>query len=576
MHQPPHDACRAEGSVSGMRYRVRSATPEAARELGRVCGVGPTLGQVLLHKGFAEAREAQAFLDPRLADLTAPDGMIDRDRAAERLARAVRREERITVFGDYDVDGTTSAAILAGILESLGGRVQVLVADRFQGGYGLSEPALARVLATDPGILVTCDCGSSDHERIEAARRKGVDVIVVDHHLVPDEPLPALAFLNPQRPDCGFPYKGLASAGLALSLGGAVRRVLDVRMDLRDWLDLVALGTIADAAPLDGDNRRLVRAGLARLSAANARPGVAALRETARIRGGSRVGAMDVSFRLAPRLNAAGRLASQDVTLGLLRARTLSEARSFAARIEQLNERRRQIQRHVVEEAAAQVESVYGPQPQTGVVVASEAWHRGVVGIAAAQLAQRFGVPVVVVGVEDGVGHGSVRAPAGVALYDAVADCADVLERFGGHQAAAGLAVRGDNIEGLRCRFADATRSCATGDVSEPPMADVELDGATFSLPTASQLARLEPLGQGNHEPVFAVPDAHVDRAGVVGGAHLKLALRVGEFRVGAFGPNMAEQQLRRGDRIAVLAGLQPDAWNGGEQVEMRLSRIWV
>jgi single-stranded-DNA-specific exonuclease len=212
--------------MGGVPFELSRADPDAARELGRACGVGAATAQVLLNRGFADEGSAREFLTPRLAGLTSPDGMADRQIAADRLASAVRAGERIAIFGDYDVDGTTSAAILADVLEALGGQVSALVASRFDGGYGFGDRALARCLETGAGLIVTCDCGSSDHERIAEARRRGVDVVVVDHHLVPAEPLPALAFLNPHRPDCGFPYKGLASAGLALSVGAAVRAAM--------------------------------------------------------------------------------------------------------------------------------------------------------------------------------------------------------------------------------------------------------------------------------------------------------------------------------------------------------------
>ena len=256
------------------------ADPLRAGELGRAWGVSPVIAQLLLDRGVGGVgqRDAERFLFPKLAHLTVPDAMADRALAAQRIAHAIRRRERIVVFGDYDVDGTTSATILSDIIERLGGDVVALVGNRFSGGYGLSDAALARVLAERPRLLVTCDCGSSDHARVERARGAGVDVIVVDHHLVPAQPLPALAFLNPHRPECAFPYKGLCSAGLALSLGAALRAELKAGLDLRQWLDLVALGTIADVAPLDGDNRALVRAGLATL-AGGPRPGIRALAE---------------------------------------------------------------------------------------------------------------------------------------------------------------------------------------------------------------------------------------------------------------------------------------------------------
>ena len=567
------------GAESAVGYRagfqVKPGDLAAAKELGAACGIGASAAQVLLHRGVADPEAAKDFLEPRLAGLTPPDAMADRGIAAERLARAARARETVAIFGDYDVDGTTSAAILGGILEQLGADVRVLVANRFEGGYGFSHPALERALATGASLIVTTDCGSSDHERIATARKRGVDVIVVDHHLVPDEVLPALAFLNPHRPDCGFPYKGLCSAGLALSVGAAVRAELGSRLDLRTWLDLVALGTIADVAPLDGDNRRLVKAGLLRIASSHTRPGVVALREAARIRLGSPIGGVDVAFRLAPRLNAAGRLGDPAITLKLLRAGSITEARMLAARIEQINQERKALQQRISEEAIAQVLEVYGENVDGGIVVASEGWHRGVVGIVAARLVDRFEAPTVVIGVDDGVGHGSCRTPDGFSIYDAVAACRSMLSKFGGHAAAAGLSLEAGRVEAFRAAFDDTCREmrAALPPLDATPHVDVAI-GDGYDLPTAAELAALEPVGEGNAEPLFSLSDADVESVDVVGQGHLKLALRVGARRLTAFGWEMGDLAGQVGRRVSLFGNLRPDAWRGGDAIELRISGL--
>jgi len=571
------DVDAAHGCFRGSQrpYRVLSCDPLAARELSRTLKLAPALTQVLLHRGYADEPSAREFLMPRLSGLTIPDAMADRSLAADRIARAIRARERIAVFGDYDVDGTTSAAILSGILELLGADVQVRVGNRWTGGYGLSDVALDSVLEGNPSLLITCDCGSSDHERIARAHARGVDVIVVDHHLVPEQPLPALAFLNPHRAECGFSYKGLASAGLVLSLGAAVRAQVGRALDVRSFLDLVALGTIADVAPLDGDNRRLVRAGLSRLAAEDARPGVIALRELARLRRGP-VSAMDVAFRMTPRLNAAGRMADPQLTLALLRARDLTQARQIAARIEQCNDDRKATEKRVTEEAIEQVIALYGEHPQCGVVLASDTFHRGVVGITAARIVDRFGVPALVIAFECDreQGHGSARAPTGYPLYSAIAACQDTLLRFGGHDAAAGLSVSRAQLPELREQFAGVSVQVQFDAGLGERVVDVALDPDHFDVPSAADIQQLEPFGAANAEPVFLVPEAKVTEVAIVQGEHLKLELRLGTRTLRAFGYDMGAIPIDVGAQIRAIGHLRPDTWLGGDRVELRLLEL--
>ncbi len=537
--------------------------------------MGEAAARLLWQRGYRDPEAARAFLDPRLSDLSSPEPMADRAAAAERLARAVRHGERICVFGDYDVDGTTAAAILSDVLTALGGEVKALVANRFEGGYGFSEPALRRCLATDPRVVVTCDVGSSDHERIAAAAAQGIDVIVVDHHLVPAEPLPALAFLNPHRPDCGFDFKGMCSAGLVFSLAAALRRALGAKLDIRAWLDLVALGTVADVAPLNGDNRALVRAGLHLLASPRARPGIQALREVSGIRPGRRLGAMEIAFRLAPRLNAPGRLGDPSVVVELLRARDLDRARTLAAKVEALNVERKAIERQTTGEAAEQVRELYGDAPATGVVVASPRWHRGVVGITAARLVDRFDVPAIVIAIDSGgVGHGSARTPGGIHLYDAIASCRDAVERFGGHAAAAGVTLHQERLPAFREAFGAVTPRPEARNA--PPLVDVAI-GPGMELPSVDDLMRLEPMGEGNAQPLFALEGARVEDVSVVAdGQHLKLRLRHGDQVLTAFGRDMAAWADDVGSTVTVIGHIRPDLWRGGEALEMSLTQLLV
>lgn len=541
---------------------------DEALALARALGVTRTAAAALVARGVLDAEKGTRFLEPRLAHLTPPDAMLDRGAAVARLARAARAKERVCVFGDYDADGVTSAALMTGVMRALGAEVVPRLADRFDGGYGLSRRALARVRETGATLVVTCDCGSSDHERLEELRLGGVDAVVIDHHRVPDAPLPALAFLNPHRPECGFAYKGLASVGLALSIAAGVRAELGAQIDLRRWLDLVALGTIADVAPLDGDNRPLVRAGLS-LLVQGTRPGTRALAALAGCATYMPTGE-DVAFRLAPRINAPGRLDKPDLALALLLAETDDEANRIANEVEVHQGRRKEIERAVLAEALAMLEDPAMAR-LPGLVLAKQGWHPGVVGIVAGRIVARTGKPAVVVALDGASGRGSARAPAGFSVYDALARSRDALVGFGGHHAAAGVEVAADRVEALRDRFAEACGAIGVPEPSRTFDADALLEPGDPPARVWHDLGRFEPCGQANPAPRVALDGVRVLQKREVRGGHLRLWLDVAGAGLSCFGPEMGPLASRIGDRVRAVGLLRRDTWTGGGAVEMRL-----
>lgn len=544
-----------------------------ARALASQLSISVTAAVVLVRRGHVDKERIERFFDPRLAHLTPPASMRDRAEAVDRIARAVKTSERVCVFGDYDADGITSAAVMTDVLTTLGGSVVTLLADRFSGGYGLSDDALDRILATGATLLVTCDCGSSDHERLARARSRGVDVVVIDHHRVPPEPLPVLAFLNPHRPECGFPYKGLASVGLALSIGAGVRASLGRELDMRNWLDLVAIGTIGDVAPLDGDNRALVRAGLA-LLALGKRPGTRALAEVCGYTGAAPLTGEDVAFRFAPRINAPGRLAKPDLALALLLSKSDTEARALAAELDQLSQRRKEIDRALLVEANAMLaDPALAALPV--VVLGKEGWHQGVVGIVAGRLASQTGKPTIIIGFDGATGRGSVRGPAGFHLYDALAKSKEALLGFGGHQAAAGVHVAASQLERLRELFASACTDLGASSSAQPsPLAaDAVLEAGDEPALVLRDMDRFEPCGHTNPAPTLALESVRVREAREVRGGHLKLALEVGNTTLSCFGFELGARaaSLRSGTRVHAIGRLRHDTYRGGGAVEMRL-----
>lgn len=558
-----------------MLRAVTAPLPASAEPLVRGLGISRTIAGWLARRGHSDVAQTARFLAPRLADLTLPDAMADRAIVARRLAAAIRARERVAVFGDYDCDGITSAVILTEVVRALGGDAVPLIASRFEGGYGVSSHAVERIVQSGARLLVTCDCGSSDHENLAELGRRGVEVVVIDHHLVPDRPLPALGFLNPHRPECGFAYKGLASCGLALSVAAALRKELGVDLDLRYWLDLVAVGTVADVAPLTLDNRALVRAGLDAIAKAR-RPGMAALLEIAKIDRDAPLTGRDIAFRIAPHINAPGRIGSAGLALELLLARDLNSARALAAQLDQVSAQRRALSDEMQLEACAQIEAE-GWQREAAIVVGKEGWNPGVVGIVAGRLVDRFGCPVIVIGMEGASGRGSVRGPAGSRLYDALAQVGDLLARFGGHQQAAGLEVAALQLPELRRRFAAAVAAQSSTVASDTPVKGDELcalepqDDPSLVL---SDLGKLEPCGFGNPRPRLVVK-GRVAGAREVKNGHLKLLIELPAGRtLGCFAISQGSRAGQLRGAVSVVGDLRHNSFPGADPVELFAEEI--
>jgi single-stranded-DNA-specific exonuclease len=554
-----------------------SPASDSARRLASALRITTTFADLLERRGFQDDDRTRTFLDPKLAQLTSPAAMADRAVAVDRISRAVRQGEQIVLFGDYDCDGITSVTILTEVIRTLRGKVQPIVANRFQGGYGLSDLAVDRVLSLRPSLLITCDCGSSDHERLERLKKHGVDVVVIDHHLVPSDPLPALAFLNPRRPDCGFAYKHLASCGLALSLAAGLRAEMSPGLDMRPWLDLVALGTVADMVPLDGDNRALVRAGM-RVMEQGQRTGLRALAEVARVTL-SNVTSETISFDVAPRVNAPGRLGHPQDALDLLLATDVVQARGLAAKVEAARTERKRIQEQILVEAMKDIED-HGWADAPGLVLARPSWHPGVVGIVASQLVEQFGRPAVVIGFDAGVGRGSVRGPAGVSVYDLLCASREAPILFGGHHAAAGITIEPSVVSRFRDLFMAAAQQAMPSGASLPTYgAEVLLDAGDKVVDVVNDLTWLEPCGVSNEMPRLGLQGAQVVRSQEVRGGHLQvqLSLPSGSVLYG-FGPRMGPlaRQLRAGMRVQATGTLRRDGFRGGDAVAFGLSMLEI
>ncbi len=565
--------------VSG-RFILSPADPRRAKLLAEQLGLRHLTGQILLNRGIRNEQEARRFLDPRLSDLRPPEGalpMAGFTVAVERLKRAVLDREVVGVFGDYDVDGVTTCALLTDFLNRAGATVTPRVARR-RDGYGFGKADAHDLAAAGCTLIITGDCGTSDHETLALCRKLGVEVIVVDHHQVPDSPPDALALLNPHQPGCAFPFKGLASVGVAFYLAAALRTRLREAgwphlPDLRDFLDLVAVGTVADLAPLVDENRVLVHAGLKELHRGR-RPGLRLLGDLAGLTDGAS-SAQDIAFRLAPRLNAPGRLGDAQEALLLLIETDHKKARGHAEACHELNIKRQEVQEVVLREAREQVEQILRTEgsPEV-VVVAGQGWHAGVVGIVAAKLVDLYGMPSVVLSLDGDTGRGSARTAHAFHLYNGLHQSATLLLRYGGHAAAAGLSIATENVPALRDALRVAYRKQLGG---EPRARTLSVDAAVtldeIDERLTQELMLLEPYGMGNPEPTLLLRDAELARHRVVGSGHLQVTLRTGaDSRDGiGFGLGARGQELPQGARVQVAFVPELDTYRGMRRVRLRL-----
>ena len=566
--------------ITAKRWVVKEPEPAAVERLVREGNIPSFLARVIVNRGIVEPDAANRFLLATLADLHDPFLLPGMEKAVARLAAAVQAGERVCVYGDYDVDGVTSVALLIDFFRSIGFTDSFYyIPLRLEEGYGLSAEGVANVAAGGAKIIVTVDCGINSVAEAEQCASLGIDLIITDHHM-PGETIPsAFAVINPLLPGSAFPFKYLAGVGVAFNLMIALRSRLReaghfagrTAPNLREYLDLVALGTVADIVPLVDENRIFVKFGLRELTSSG-RIGVQALKEVAGVDGEVSCGA--VGFRLAPRLNAAGRLEDAALGVELLLCGDRLKAKAMADELDASNAERQALEQAILRDALAMVNGSPALSQRKSIVLASEEWHPGVIGIVASGIVDLYHRPTILIALQDGNGRGSGRSIPNFHLHDALNACSEHLLKFGGHKYAAGLSIEESTLEA----FIESFDEVASGLLSPADLVpelgiDAVLQPGEISYELAEAIAAMAPFGMGNPEPVFMLESARIIDRRVMKERHLKLRLAAGGQDLEAVGFNMAERRDLPED-VTLAFSLQINDWNGRKSLQLKVKDI--
>lgn len=556
------------------RWNLRPSGPAGSRAELERAGLPPLCAAVLCARGVDTAPAASAFLAHGPNLLHDPFLLRDMEKAVERISRAIREQETVAVYGDYDVDGITATCLLTQFLRTLGGQVVSYIPDRTEEGYGLNNHAIDALARQGVTLIVTVDCGITAAQEVEYARALGVDVVITDHHQCKEVLPQAVAVVDPRRPDCSYPFPDLAGVGVALKLALALTAPAQRPQVLLDYGELAAIGTVADVMLLQGENRALVHLGLERLADCS-RPGLQALLREAGCPRGQVPTTVTIGYGLAPRINAAGRMEQAGTALELLLTQDPQRGQELAQELCQLNRLRQAIELEIFQHCDQLL--THTPALSAPVIVlAGEGWHQGVIGIVASRLAEKFACPAFMISLDGDKGKGSCRSFGGFNLFGALERCAPLLDSYGGHELAAGFSIRRDNIPAFRAALCQLVEEFAGHQPMESSLdVDCEIPHCSLlSTQDVESLSLLEPFGSGNPKPVFLLRSVCVlSHTDVGGGRHLKLKLRRDGVVMDAifFSANTAACGIENGQRLDIAFTLQINQFRGNRTVQLQL-----
>jgi single-stranded-DNA-specific exonuclease len=570
-------------SLLHKKWILRNPSLGKVNDIAFALDIPPVVAQLLVNRKIETVEEANIYIKATLSSLHDPFLIKGMELAVERILRAIKNKESIRLFCDYDVDGVTSAAFLTHFFRDIGVSVGYYLPERMKEGYGLNEDAIKLIRKEGASLMITADCGITAVNEVELALSLGLDVIITDHHQVGSQGLPnAVAVLNPQRSDCQYPYRFLSGVGLAFKLALAVRTSLHKKMgwdkshlpNMKRHLDLVALGTIADVAPLTGENHVLVRHGLKVLTTTD-KAGLVALKMVSDL--DNKVSARSVGFALAPRLNAAGRMGKADSGFHLLTSVDLKEAKELAERIDVINQERKNIQGQVQEEAEYLISREINLEEDRVIVLASKNFHSGVIGIVASRIVEKYFRPVVLIALEGLIGKGSGRSIPQFNLHRAFTDCSSHLVQFGGHAYAAGLTIKEENVDLFRDEIKKVGRQFLSEENLVPEIyIDKKLDILEINEELYKQITLVEPFGSENPSPIFLIQSVRISNLKKMGREqnHVRFKANQHDAKIDAIGFNLAEEFASIDlvlNKVDLVCEFQINDWNGGNKLELKI-----
>ncbi len=556
------------------KWQIYETDEEQVRKIQEKYGLNKLLSTILVNRNITTEEKIRLFLQPTRHDFYNPFLITDMEKAVERIIKAIKNQEKVTIYGDYDVDGITSITVLKSFLKDRGLEVNFYIPNRLDEGYGLNKEAIKKIVDNGCELMITVDCGISAIEEIEYANTLGIETIITDHH-EPSNKLPnALAIIDNKRKDSTYPFRELAGVGVVFKLIQAISTKLEIKEEeYLKYLDIVCVGTISDIVPLIDENRVIAKLGLLLISQTKN----IGLRSIIKTSGYSKVDSNTISFGIAPRINACGRMGKAEEALELLLSPNINYVNDLSRKLNEHNKTRQETEKSILESAIKQIEKQHLDQNNT-IIVGGENWHHGVIGIVSSKITEMYFKPSILLSFEeDGIGKGSGRSIPGFDLHDALMKCEDCIEKFGGHSMAVGVTIKKENFENFKKEFEEIAKASHTEEIMPIIQVDSKIDLKDINKEMVESLKQLEPFGEANRMPVFLFKNLKIDSIRSLSeGKHLKLTLKDNNIIINGIGFNLGNLAIEYtiGDKVDVVGVLEINHFNGEESLQINIKDI--